>query len=45
VGVPQEWFARAPKLALRPVVSGRRDFFKLDPPAHVAVRYGTFPGL
>jgi phosphoglycerate dehydrogenase-like enzyme len=40
----QEWFARAP--ALRCVLSSAagRDFFKLDPPPGVAVRYGTFHG-
>ncbi len=40
----QEWFARAPKLRCVLSSAAGRDFFKLDPPAHVAVRYGTFHG-
>jgi phosphoglycerate dehydrogenase-like enzyme len=40
----QEWFARAPELRRIATPAAGRDFFVLDPPARVKVRYSTFHG-
>ncbi len=40
----QEWFARAPKLRCILSSAAGRDFFRLEPPPQVTVRYGSFHG-
>lgn len=40
----QEWFERAPRLNAILSSAAGRDFYKLDPPTSVTLRYGTFHG-
>lgn len=40
----QEWFALAPRLRRIATPAAGRDFFKLEPPPGVRVRYSTFHG-